>query len=296
MKNVAVIDIGSNALRATIASITNSKRKILFEYRYPLRLGADVFHRKGRISSKKLTETENVFIELLHYFSGYKVTEVVAYATSAMRSAKNSKKLIENILKSTGIEIVPINGKIEAELIYKAVRAEVNFNGKKTLLVDIGGGSTEITLIKNKKVLGSFSFNLGTVRLLHFKNINAMEKEIEKQLKPIKQFLKRVPTQGIQFSIGTGGNLRRMGKLKKIVLDKNNINFFSQKDIEHIYYIISRYSLQRRIDELDMRPDRADVIVPASYIVFRLMQELNIQKMFVPDIGLKDGILLKLQE
>jgi exopolyphosphatase/guanosine-5'-triphosphate,3'-diphosphate pyrophosphatase len=176
-----------------------------------LRLGEDVF-KSNKISPKRIKRTKEIFDYLIHLFADHDVTHTKACATSAMRDADNSNALIEKIKKSSGIQIQCIGGLQEAKLIYEAVRTKMNIENSNTLLVDIGGGSTEITVAKDNKVLASKSFNIGTVRLLKEKKIEVMESIIEEHIFAIEKYLRsKMKIHKIDYAIGTGGKPSQNG-------------------------------------------------------------------------------------
>ena len=290
------IDLGSNAMRSLIARKQGNQLAVIKSFRTPLRLGEDVFNG-GFISPKKMDETEDAFIELFHAFAAYGVTEVRAMATSAMRDAMNGPVLIERVLKSTGIKIEIIRGREEARLICEAVRSQLDFRDYDVLLMDIGGGSTELTLIRDGKIVGVKSFNIGTVRLLHYKSQVELEKKINYELERMLVFIrdhfgKRKP----DFFVGTGGNLRRIGKIRKKTLGKPTSQLATFSEISHMEEIILSMSYVDRIRGLELHENQADVILPATMLTHKLMHKLKLSEILLPKVGLKEGILLSMQE
>ncbi len=292
---LAAIDLGSNALRAVIARKSkNNQITVIKSFREPLRLGEDVF-AKGRISREKMQRTEEAFIKLLYLFSEYNVTNARAMATSAMRESKNSKILIEKIVNSTGIAIETIDGDLEADLICNAVKGQVNLKKKTALLMDIGGGSTELSLVKNEKVIAAQSFNVGTVRLLDYKNHDDLEKKIKLELEKMIEFIElHMKIKDLQIMIGTGGNLRRIGKIRKKILGKSSSELATFSEIDHMEEAISSMSFVERIRKLELDQNRADVILPAIMLTFKLMEALKMKQIHLPKVGLKEGIILSM--
>lgn len=290
------IDLGSNAMRAIIARRNGNELAVIKSFRVPLRLGEDVFNG-GFISDRKMIQTENAFIELFHAFAAYGVTEVRCMATSAMRDAINGPLLAEKILKTTGIEIEIIRGKEEARIICEAVESQLDFSDYNVLLMDIGGGSTELTLIRRGELVGVKSFNVGTVRLLHYKNQLELEKkinfELERMLVFIREYFgKKTP----DFFVGTGGNLRRIGKIRKKTLGRPTSQMATFSEISHMEDIILSMSYIDRIRGLELTENQADVILPATMLTQKLMQKLKLSEILLPKVGLKEGILLSMQE
>lgn len=293
-ETIAAIDLGSNALRASIAVKLGDELRVLRNLRAPLRLGEDVF-ATGKISDAKMQLTEEAFIMLLHIFIEYNVTEARAMATSAMRDSKNAALLAEQILHSTGIEIETISGIDEAKMIFSAVRGQIPLKRKTALLMDIGGGSTELIIVKNEEIVGIHSFNVGTVRLLRYKNQEELELRIRLQVQKMLRFLdghfgKKKP----DLFIGTGGNLRRIGKIRKKILRRENSQIATYREIAHMEGAIFSMSYVERIRRLELDQNRADVILPAIMLTKILMQELKLTQIHLPKVGLKEGILLSM--
>ena len=291
---IAAIDLGSNALRASIAIYDQNILEVVKNVREPLRLGEDVFGN-GLITEEKMLRTEEAFIKLLHLFTEYNVTDVKAKATSAMRDARNGPELIARIFKSTGILIETIAGKQEARIISDAVKGQVDVKNKNVLLMDIGGGSTELIVIKDKAVIDIHSFNVGTVRLLRYKTQEELELRIRLQIQKMlifieKHFGKKKP----DLFIGTGGNLRRIGKIRKKILGRSTSQLALYSEINHMEESILSMSYVDRIRRLELDQNRADVILPAIMLTKLLMDELKLQEIHLPKVGLKEGILLSM--
>lgn len=293
LKKIAAIDIGSNAMRSAFATLTDDGHlKVFKNYRYPIRLGEDVFS-KGKLSKNRIRITEEAFSELFIKLSKHKITDVYAVATSALRDAENSKQLIDLIKKQTGIKIEIINGLKEAELIKNAIESIIPLHNKIALLIDIGGGSTEITLTKNGKILTSKSYQYGTVRLLKSIQSNQIEKDIEEFSKKVKNHLAKVlKGQEINLCVGTGGNLRRMGKLRQRMLKKPT-NRVTMVELNSMYTEIVHLPVHERVQKFNMREDRADVIVPAMAMIEQILIDNDIYEILLPKIGLKEGVLLE---
>jgi len=290
---IAAIDLGSNALRAVIARPVNGHIEILKEVRVPLRLGEDVF-TLGAITPTKMDATENAFIHLLHLFSEYDVEDVKAIATSAMRDARNSSILIDQIERSTGIIIGPIPGTEEARLIFHAVNSEVDLSRHNAVLIDIGGGSTEITLVKKGEFVAAQSFNVGTVRLVKFSDRNELDVRIGLHIQKIMRFINLYfrPNQ-IDMVVGTGGNLRRIGKIRRKIMRKSSEECL-YSEVSHMADALFGMSFIDRVRKLELDPNRADVILPATMLIKGLMEGLDAKKILLPKVGLKEGIILSM--
>ncbi len=292
-ETIAAIDLGSNALRAIIVRRQGNKLHVIKNFREALRLGEDVF-ATGSISTKKMLHTEDAFIKLLHIFGAHNVSDVKAVATSAMRDSKNGPELAKKILHTTGIHIETIDGSEEALLIFEAVKKRINFDKKTAVIMDVGGGSTEIILVNNGVILGIKSFNIGTVRLLGYKNQEELEKKISTAVNEIMVFIKtKIPKKPDLF-IGTGGNLRRIGKIRRKILRRDSAEIAMFNEIHHMEEAILSMSYVDRIRSLELDQNRADVILPAIMLTHHLMQKLKVDKINLPKVGLKEGIILSM--
>ena len=276
-------------MRAVIATIHNKEVFFHHNFRWPLRLGADVF-KDGRISPKRFKACEEAFGELFLKLSEENITEVYAVATSAMRDSTNGSDLVKAIKKQTGILIKTISGVEEAALVKTAVCTALDLKKTTSLLIDVGGGSAEVTLLKGEKVIRSKSFNFGTVRMLESAREEKFEKELAKFASSVKKMLGPYAVK-IETCAGTGGNLRRMGKLRKLEYGRptNKITFI---ELETLREEVSHKSLKKRVKEYGMRRDRADVIVFAMGMIETLMAELQVEEIFLPKVGLKEGLVL----
>ena len=285
---LAAIDIGSNAIRLQISTIYDKGPKLLFkklEYvRFPLRLGHDVFI-KNRISEpsklkfKKLMKTYKLLLEL------YEVDDYMFCATSAMRESENGQELADEVKNELGVIIHIIDGHLEAEMINRAI---ASYLGKDTYLhIDVGGGSTELNLFVKGKKIKTRSFKVGSVRVLEHTDSPIMWNDMENW---VKENVKK--EYGKVIAVGTGGNISKIFELAK----KKPGEAMTIKKVKDIRKMIESLTMDQRIYELQMNPDRADVIVPASNIYLQVMEWARASSILVPDVGLKDGILLHLLE
>ena len=285
----AAIDIGSNAMRLLFCRVYEVNGKPFFSkeelIRMPIRLGEDVF-LKGKISEVKeerLITSLKGFHELIKAFDvdGYR-----AVATSAMRDASNGMEIISRAKKESGISVEIIDGKLEASLVFSNHIEEMLNPKHAYLYVDVGGGSTELTLYFNEKVIAAKSFNIGTVRML-------LDKVDKDEWDEMKAWLKR-STVGIHplFAIGSGGNINKIFKMSN-KKETKHLNYDKLKDL---YDMLCSYTYSERIERLGLKPDRADVIVPAAKIFLTVMKTADIEKIYVPQIGLSDGIIHDLYE
>ena len=267
----------------------DEKGKIIFQklnlIRIPLRLGFDVFET-GNISrekSEKLIETIKAYRHLLNI---YDISYLKACATSAMREAKNASDILKKVKDTTGIDIEVISGEEEAAYIYENHIAENLSSDHSYLYIDVGGGSTELTFFSRGKALFKRSFNIGTIRLL--------KKQVKDDLwEEVKEFLKQnLKGHAQPVAIGSGGNINKIFSLSK-KKDGKPLSFELLKD-----YLkeLSSVSLQERIELYQLKEDRADVIVPALQIYVNVMRWANAEEIYVPKIGLADGLIHLLYE
>ena len=290
IKKYGAIDIGSNAIRLLISNVIISedqdpKFKKSSLVRVPIRLGQDAFVN-GKISEnniKRIVDAMNAFKLLMevHGVERYK-----ACATSAMRNASNSKKVIEKIESDTGVIIDVIDGKKEAEIITFTDLSEIIDDNNNYLYVDVGGGSTEFTLFSKGEIKTSKSFKMGTVRLLNNKKSVNKEifMEVENWIKTNTKNIKKI------VLIGSGGNINKLFKLS----GRTEGNPISYIYLNAQYQFLKKLTYEQRITELGMNPDRADVIIPATKIFLSAMKWSNAKRIYVPKIGLSDGIVKSL--
>lgn len=287
---LAAIDIGSNAARLLISEVSVTREgqtdftKINL-LRIPLRLGFDVF-QKGHITEKKadyLIKTLKAYRLLMEI---YEVKKWKACATSAMRDASNSQEILERVKAETGMELQIITGVEEASLIFENHIAENLDKSKAYLYIDVGGGSTELTCFCKNRMLFKESFNIGTIRLLQ-------NQVPEESWQIMKNYIKQqVRDAGPMIAIGSGGNINKVFSLSKRKEGKP-LTLDMLKDYLKEF---SGFSLEQRIHYYRMREDRADVIVPAIQIYINVMRWADCSEIYVPKIGLADGLIHSLYE
>jgi exopolyphosphatase / guanosine-5'-triphosphate,3'-diphosphate pyrophosphatase len=281
---LGAIDIGSNAARLLIIEVYRDKDKTEFNklnlVRVPLRLGFDVFEY-GSISARKQDMIVNTMKAYQLLLQIYGVTHFRACATSAMRDAQNAEDIIKRVKWETGLEIEVISGQQEAAFIYEN-HIEENMNKDGSFLyIDVGGGSTELTFFAGSKMVFKESFNIGTIRLIK----NQVE---EKHWEALKDFVKTSFKKYDKITaIGSGGNINKMFSLSKQKEGKP----LTYEMLRDYYKEFSGFSVNERMVRYHLREDRADVIVPALQIYTNLMRWANIQEIYVPKIGLADGII-----
>lgn len=281
---IAAIDIGSNAARLKIIDVIVNKQKVaefnkLSFLRLPLRLGFDVFETGG-ISEKGIQNIINamqVFKSLVHF---YEVKPLKVCATSAMRDAKNAKEVVETVERETGIKIEIISGDEEATLIHENHIADNMDREHGYLYVNVGGGSTDLIFFEEGKVKYKKSIDIGTIRIL--KN-QVHEKEWESMKSILRDNIKSLLPV---VAIGSGGNINKVFDLSK----KKEGKPLSLDILKNYYNLLRSLTIEERMHEFGLREDRADVIVPALEIYIKLMTWAKIDKIYVPKIGLVDGL------
>jgi len=285
----AAIDIGSNAVRLLFSQVFETKNSITFKkdalFRVPLRLGEDVFVKK-EISKDKISSLIDTMIAFKHLIKAYKPVDYMACATSAMREAENRKDVVNLIKKKTGIKLEIINGKKEADIIYSNKIAETLDKKGNYLYIDVGGGSTELSLISKSRIISSQSFNIGTVRNLKKKDQKSEWAKMENWLKEKAGLYPSIS------GIGSGGNINKIFRMSGIKEGKPLL----LKNLKKIFNELNAHTLEERITRLGLRPDRADVIIPAANIFLSVMKWANIKELHVPQVGLSDGIIHVLYE
>ncbi len=287
---LAAIDIGSNAARLLITDVqTFNPAAPVFNklalVRVPLRLGFDVFDT-GEISTRKVDNIVKTIQSYKLLMDVYGVSHLKACATSAMRDAKNGTAIIDKVYNKTGIKIEVITGQQEASFIYENHVAENMSKDDSYLYIDVGGGSTELTFFSDGKLVFKESFNIGTIRLLK-------QQVADKQWDDMKEFIKK-NTKGYHkvTAIGTGGNINKVFSMSKRK-DGKSLPLELLKDYYREFSILS---LSERMRLFKMREDRADVIVPALLIYINVMRWADSTEIFVPKIGLADGLIQHLYD
>ncbi len=280
---LAAIDIGSNAVRLLVSAIYEEEGRVTFNktslVRVPIRLGEDAFVR-GEISEeneKRLIQAMTAYKLLMdvHQVQGY-----CAFATSAMREVKNGKEIVQKIREKAGVNLEIIDGQKEGQIIFETELKEYINNKNAYLYIDVGGGSTELTILAHGKMLNTRSFNIGTVRWLNGKVDSSY---LTREVKP--WVMENCKNLGNIEMIGSGGNINHIFKYsgKKKSLSFTYLN--QQRKI------LSALDFEDRLSIYNMKPDRGDVIIPALEIYTSVMKFAKAKKMYVPKIGLADGMV-----
>ena len=284
MRKIAAIDIGSNAVRMLICYVISSEGEYVFQknsyIRLPIRLGEDSF-KNGIISNAKIILLTNAILSFKYIMKVHGVKDYKIYATSALRESRNSKEVISIVKKNTDLKIELITGLKEAKTISKGNSLEkIEFN-KTFLYVDVGGGSTEFSILRKDNEKISRSFKIGTVRLLN----NLVD---DSMLMDVKNWLKSNIDNDDKIKLfATGGNINKIQSMTGSKSGKP-ISYLSIKDLSNT---LKEFNYQDRMIKFDLNPDRADVIIPALKIFTTTMEFVKANKIFVPKVGLVDGMI-----
>lgn len=284
IKKYAAIDVGSNAVRMLIANVIKTDSDLLFRknalVRVPVRLGQDAF-TSGEISDINIEKLVKSMASFKLLMEVHQVKDYLAYATSALRDAKNKKAILESVANKGGIKIEIIDGRKEAAIISNLNVFDIIDKRKNFLSVDVGGGSTELSILENGQRIVSKSFKIGTVRLLN--NIVSKEvwEEFESWIKKYTSEFEKV------YLLGTGGNINKLFKMAKLK-EGDPISYLT---LNNVYNKLAAMSYEKRIIDLGLNPDRSDVILPASEIYLKAIKWSGAKGVYVPRMGLSDGMI-----
>ncbi|WP_039866450.1 exopolyphosphatase [Pedobacter sp. BAL39] len=284
MLRYAAIDIGSNAVRLLIADITKNEEGYGYKkntlIRVPLRLGDDAFldHHISERKTEDLLKTMTAFKNLMDV---YQVSEYLACATSAMREAGNGADIIKKIKQATNLDLEIIEGQREANIIYSNHIEDTLDSKRSYLYIDVGGGSTELSVFVNKVPVASKSFDIGTIRILDNQDKEETWDDMKNWVKEHTKSLKNMA------AIGTGGNINKLYRMS----DEKEGMPLSFLKLKGLYNNLNAHSLKERIQIFGLNPDRADVIIPACEIYITLLKWTGIKQIYVPKVGMADGII-----
>ncbi|MBK6791464.1 MAG: Ppx/GppA family phosphatase [Anaerolineales bacterium] len=301
MQTLAAIDVGSNAMRLVVGRLSyEDKLETVENLRLPVRLGQDAFSLK-QIQEGTAQLALDAFIRFRKVADDYGVERIRAVATSAMREAGNSDILCNRIARATGIKVEIISGEEEARLIHLAVSSVVPLKNKHTMLVDIGGGSVEVTLSQGNNILSTESYNMGTVRLLAKLSQKPAKLPFDELVREYAEAARRriereIKHKKIDVCIGTGGNIEEMGALRKKLFKRESDSAITFEELEKLSKILSKMPVEERMRKLKLKPDRADVILPAIIVLKTIAKEARVNEIKIPGVGLKDGLLLDLAQ
>jgi exopolyphosphatase/guanosine-5'-triphosphate,3'-diphosphate pyrophosphatase len=287
IKKYAAIDIGSNAVRILVTNVVSYKKKTVFLknalVRVPIRLGQDAF-TNGKISDKNIKRMIKSMKAFKLLMEVHEVKNYLAFATSALREAKNGSYLVEKVLKKSGIKIEIIDGKKEAKIISNTNVFDTINKEKTFLYVDIGGGSTEFSVLINGKRNQSKSFKIGTVRMLNSKVEQVTLDEAESWVRRHTLMHERI------YLLGTGGNINKLHKIANI----NDNRPLSYLTLNTLYNQLDALTYEERIVDLGLNPDRSDVILLAAKLFIKILNWSGAKDIYVPKVGLSDGMIREL--
>ncbi|MCF8368272.1 MAG: Ppx/GppA family phosphatase [Bacteroidales bacterium] len=285
----AAIDIGSNAARLLFANVFELEGKILVEkatlLRIPTRLGEDVYSI-NRISSEKIENLKKTLTAFKLLLEVYNPVAFDACATAAMREAENGMEVLKMIRNDVGINVRLIDGIEEANIIRRTNKIGFEHPDKISMYIDVGGGSTDISILNNHEILGIRSFKIGTLRLLNDKVKDTEWEDLHVWLKSFNEYFSEINV------VGSGGNIN---KINKLFGDPVSYTLTTEQ-LSDAFYYLKEFTLAQRMESLGLRPDRADVIVPAAEIFLYILNIIDVNKILVPKIGLADGLVYGLYE
>jgi exopolyphosphatase/guanosine-5'-triphosphate,3'-diphosphate pyrophosphatase len=307
MQRIAAIDVGSNAIRMIVGQMDDAwDVKPLENVRLPVRLGQDAF-TNAHLQETTIQQAVDAFLFFRKVADDLSVSKMRAVATSAMRESNNSDILRDRILRAAGIDVEVISGEEEARLIHLAIAHAVKLDGKRAVLIDIGGGSVEVTISEDADIISTESYNMGTVRLL-----SKLENKKKRRFPfPVSQpsfdllvreyaeaarrrIDREIGGKKVNLCIGTGGNVEEMGRLRQKLFKQPSEKLITMGELQDLIETLSGMSVKERIRKLGLRPDRADVILPAAIVLQIIAREAKVHQVTIPKVGLKDGILLQL--
>lgn len=305
-QKIAAIDAGSNALRLIVGSVNDSWQVETVEnVRLPVRLGRDAF-ANGMLQERTIQQAVNAFLHFQRVAESFGVVRTRAVATSAMREAANSDILIDRIARTSGIEVEIIGGAEEARLIHLAVTKAVKLKGKRAVLIDIGGGSVEVTVSEDENITSVESYNMGTVRLLQ--KLNGAPHGARGRTQPFgllvreyaeaarRRIDREFGAKRVNVCVGTGGNVEELGRLRQRLFKEADGSLITLHELDELIQTLGPLSVKERIRKFNLQPDRADVILPAAIVLQMVAQEAHVRQVEIPRVGLKDGVLIELAD
>lgn len=296
----SAIDVGSNAIRLVLGYMDQDLEvKVIEDFREAVRLGHDVF-TKGRVGPAIQRRALQAFRRFREIIDRNRVESVRAVATSALREARNRESFLREVRKCSGIRLEVISAEQEALLVCRAVSRILPLENRSALLVDIGGGSVEMTLTRDGRVVSTKSYNMGAVRFLQVLEKDRLGERrfhqmVQESLSAARRRFRLGQGRPPDLCVGTGGNLEALLAFKRNVLRGEGATL-SVRDLARIVALLRKTPFEKRIERWGLRPDRADVIVPAAMVLQRILHESGCRRITIPGVGLKEGILLEMME
>lgn len=297
---IAVVDTGSNAIRFLASRVeTDGSLTELHSQRVPVRLGHQVFLR-GRMAPEAMDAAVQAFCTFRTHLDRLGIHRFRAVATSAVREARNGRILCQRIARESGIELEIITGPEEARLVHTAVSSRIDLSGGQWILVDLGGGSVEVSLADDAGMLWSESHTMGSVRLLEEVAEGTQDPGRLRQLLEEYVSILRIPAPAQYWTpsglVATGGNIEALAELAGAEPDEQGVSHLPVRDLDALIHHLTRLSYHERMEQLHLGKDRADVILPAALVYHRLARVADVESILVPHVGLKEGLLLDLAE
>jgi exopolyphosphatase/guanosine-5'-triphosphate,3'-diphosphate pyrophosphatase len=309
MQKIAAIDAGSNAIRMIVGNVNEAWQVEPIEnIRLPVRLGQDVFG-SGSFREKTIQQATDAFLHFQRVAQDLGAEKVRAIGTSAMREAANSDILLDRISRTSGIEVEIISGAEEARLIHLAVANVISLKGKRAVMIDIGGGSVEVTLSENQNILSTESYNMGTVRLLQKldggdgpgnsaadskRPFSLLVREYAEAAR--RRIDREIGTAHVNICVGTGGTVEELGRLRQRIFKQPSDKLITMSELQDLIEKFNELSIKERIRKFRLRPDRADVILPGAIVLQIIAREAHVRQVAIPHVGLKDGLLLEMAD
>lgn len=295
----AATDVGSNAIRFLAVEFTgNGEYTVLEQIRMPVRLGHDVF-LTGKLTDDAMAAAIDAFKAFMRRMQELEITRHRAVATSAVRESRNGHVLIDRAKQEAGITLEAITGAEEARLVHLAVRNRVRMGRQKWLIADLGGGSVEVSIVDDHGIYRTESHEMGSVRLLEELTVAGeapghFRRKLEEYTAALRN--SRILHAKVAGFVATGGNIEALAKLTDAERDKKDVSVIRVPDLREIIERLARMSYNDRVTQLDLREDRADVILPAAMVYERIAVLAGADAIVVPNVGVKDGVVLDLLE
>ena len=297
MTALAAIDIGTNAIRMVISDVDIEGNAVVFEaVREPIRLGREVF-ATGEMSEDVIFRTIDAFVKFRKLIQKGAVSDTRAVATSAVREARNRETLVDRVFDASGIAIEVISAAEEARLIHIAVSHAMDFGDRLAMLVDIGGGSVEVTVATQDVILLTESYKMGSVRLIRkfHEDGKEFDRMVVDHIDATRRRIEReIGQREIECCFGTGGSIESLGELRRTLYGRSSSTKLGADELARLVKDLEALTNEQRIEELGLRADRADVIVPAAIILKAIVDRTGIDEIQIPHVGLKEGVLLDL--
>lgn len=301
LNQLAAIDAGSNGIRLAIGTVDRHGHLLESNNtRASVRLGLDAFSL-GWFTPDTITQAVDAFKRFTEILSKQRIAALRCVATSAVREAENGQELVDTIYEATGIDLQIIDGIEEAQVIFTAVASHLDLKGRDAVLIDMGGGSVEVTVAHSGRAIGCETLKLGPVRLLQGLRAKDMgETDVEQLIARYRGTVSQLADAELDtrnselLVIGTGGNIERMGKLRAQLLGKVKTGKIKTDDFDSIIDKVLAMPPSKRVETLNLRPDRADVIAIALVVMRMIVNDLGVRRVMIPGVGLKEGLLRQL--